>query len=146
MRSGQITRKLWGSSKRLTQISSGETEYHTQEQPWPRPLNHSLPAWLAHCPVNHPNPLFQFEGWLSSLWNNKKDFLAPVCKSVCVEPNVCMFPRTCRMCWCKRVVGLVQAPSNYMCLNSVKTLMLTLVTPTSLSFSITPTYVPPILC
>ncbi|XP_076158955.1 neurobeachin-like protein 1 [Alosa pseudoharengus] len=28
MRSGQITRKLWGSSKRLTQISSGETEYH----------------------------------------------------------------------------------------------------------------------
>ncbi|KAL7890530.1 hypothetical protein AOLI_G00000060 [Acnodon oligacanthus] len=26
MRSGQITRKLWGSSKRLTQISSGETE------------------------------------------------------------------------------------------------------------------------
>ncbi|XP_030637055.1 neurobeachin-like protein 1 [Chanos chanos] len=31
MRSGQITRKLWGSSKRLTQISSGETEYHTQE-------------------------------------------------------------------------------------------------------------------
>ncbi|KAJ8389791.1 hypothetical protein AAFF_G00114970 [Aldrovandia affinis] len=30
MRSGQITRKLWGSSKRLTQISSGETEYHTQ--------------------------------------------------------------------------------------------------------------------
>ncbi|XP_051986217.1 neurobeachin-like protein 1 isoform X2 [Xyrauchen texanus] len=33
MRSGQITRKLWGSSKRLTQISSGETEYHTQDQP-----------------------------------------------------------------------------------------------------------------
>uniref|UniRef100_A0A8C1J1J3 Neurobeachin-like protein 2 n=1 Tax=Cyprinus carpio TaxID=7962 RepID=A0A8C1J1J3_CYPCA len=33
MRSVQITRKLWGSSKRLTQISSGETEYHTQEQP-----------------------------------------------------------------------------------------------------------------
>ncbi|KAG9277810.1 neurobeachin-like protein 1 isoform X1 [Astyanax mexicanus] len=31
MRSGQITRKLWGSSKRLTQISSGETEYPTQE-------------------------------------------------------------------------------------------------------------------
>uniref|UniRef100_A0A671K7B9 Neurobeachin-like protein 2 n=1 Tax=Sinocyclocheilus anshuiensis TaxID=1608454 RepID=A0A671K7B9_9TELE len=31
MRSGQITRKLWVSSKRLTQISSGETEYHTQE-------------------------------------------------------------------------------------------------------------------
>ncbi|XP_029923229.1 neurobeachin-like protein 1 isoform X1 [Myripristis murdjan] len=29
MRSGQITRKLWGSSKRLTQISSGETEYNT---------------------------------------------------------------------------------------------------------------------
>ncbi|XP_042558754.1 LOW QUALITY PROTEIN: neurobeachin-like protein 1 [Clupea harengus] len=28
MRPGQITRKLWGSSKRLTQISSGETEYH----------------------------------------------------------------------------------------------------------------------
>ncbi|XP_028835507.1 neurobeachin-like protein 1 isoform X3 [Denticeps clupeoides] len=28
MRSGQITRKLWGSNKRLTQISSGETEYH----------------------------------------------------------------------------------------------------------------------
>ncbi|XP_051567309.1 neurobeachin-like protein 1 isoform X1 [Myxocyprinus asiaticus] len=33
MRSGQITRKLWGSSRRLTQISSGETEYHTQDQP-----------------------------------------------------------------------------------------------------------------
>ncbi|KAG7467392.1 hypothetical protein MATL_G00152830 [Megalops atlanticus] len=32
MRSGQITRKLWGSSKRLTQISSGETEYHTRDQ------------------------------------------------------------------------------------------------------------------
>nr|XP_015214918.1 PREDICTED: neurobeachin-like protein 1 [Lepisosteus oculatus] len=32
MRSGQITRKLWGSSKRLTQISSGETEYNTQDQ------------------------------------------------------------------------------------------------------------------
>ncbi|KAJ8255639.1 hypothetical protein COCON_G00195030 [Conger conger] len=31
MRSGQITRKLWGSSKRLTQISSGETEYHTRD-------------------------------------------------------------------------------------------------------------------
>uniref|UniRef100_A0A8C4NXM4 Neurobeachin-like protein 2 n=1 Tax=Dicentrarchus labrax TaxID=13489 RepID=A0A8C4NXM4_DICLA len=28
MRSGQITRKLWGSSKRLTQISSGETVYN----------------------------------------------------------------------------------------------------------------------
>uniref|UniRef100_A0AAX7UYT6 Neurobeachin-like protein 2 n=1 Tax=Astatotilapia calliptera TaxID=8154 RepID=A0AAX7UYT6_ASTCA len=31
MRSGQITRKLWGSSKRLTQISSGETVYNTQQ-------------------------------------------------------------------------------------------------------------------
>ncbi|KAJ8252990.1 hypothetical protein GJAV_G00207940 [Gymnothorax javanicus] len=31
MRSGQISRKLWGSSKRLTQISSGETEYHTKD-------------------------------------------------------------------------------------------------------------------
>ncbi|XP_062854156.1 neurobeachin-like protein 1 [Trichomycterus rosablanca] len=31
MRPGQITRKLWGS-KRLNQISSGETEYPTQEQ------------------------------------------------------------------------------------------------------------------
>ncbi|XP_035380132.1 neurobeachin-like protein 1 isoform X1 [Electrophorus electricus] len=31
MRSGQITRKFWGSSKRLTQISSGETEYLTQD-------------------------------------------------------------------------------------------------------------------
>uniref|UniRef100_A0AAQ4QN44 Neurobeachin-like 1 n=1 Tax=Gasterosteus aculeatus aculeatus TaxID=481459 RepID=A0AAQ4QN44_GASAC len=30
MRSGQITRKLWGSSKRMTQISSGETVYNTQ--------------------------------------------------------------------------------------------------------------------
>uniref|UniRef100_A0AAQ5ZZH5 Neurobeachin-like protein 2 n=1 Tax=Amphiprion ocellaris TaxID=80972 RepID=A0AAQ5ZZH5_AMPOC len=30
MRSGQITRKLWGSSRRLTQISSGETVYNTQ--------------------------------------------------------------------------------------------------------------------
>uniref|UniRef100_A0A671YZK5 Neurobeachin-like protein 2 n=1 Tax=Sparus aurata TaxID=8175 RepID=A0A671YZK5_SPAAU len=28
MRSGQITRKLWGSSKKLTQISSGETVYN----------------------------------------------------------------------------------------------------------------------
>lgn len=28
MRSGQITRKLWGSSRRLTQISSGETVYN----------------------------------------------------------------------------------------------------------------------
>uniref|UniRef100_A0A4W3HXW4 Neurobeachin-like protein 2 n=1 Tax=Callorhinchus milii TaxID=7868 RepID=A0A4W3HXW4_CALMI len=33
MRSGQISRKLWGSSKRLNQISSGETEYHPQTQP-----------------------------------------------------------------------------------------------------------------
>ncbi|TRY98711.1 hypothetical protein DNTS_010265 [Danionella cerebrum] len=33
MRASQISRKFWGSSKRLTQISSGETEYHTQEQP-----------------------------------------------------------------------------------------------------------------
>ncbi|MCJ8729842.1 hypothetical protein PDJAM_G00110980 [Pangasius djambal] len=32
MRSGQITRKLWGSSRRMTQISSGETEYPTEEQ------------------------------------------------------------------------------------------------------------------
>ncbi|XP_022602192.1 neurobeachin-like protein 1 [Seriola dumerili] len=30
MRSGQITRKLWGSSKRRTQISSEETVYNTQ--------------------------------------------------------------------------------------------------------------------
>ncbi|KAM3585663.1 uncharacterized protein V6R79_023778 [Siganus canaliculatus] len=30
MRSGQITRKLWGSSKRMTQISSGETVYNTE--------------------------------------------------------------------------------------------------------------------
>lgn len=45
MRSGQITRKLWGSSKRLTQISSGETVYNTQHEseltrpkPWaPKP-------------------------------------------------------------------------------------------------------------
>ncbi|XP_069568849.1 neurobeachin-like protein 1 isoform X2 [Brachyistius frenatus] len=32
MSSGQITRKLWGSSKRLTQISSGETAYDTRRQ------------------------------------------------------------------------------------------------------------------
>ncbi|XP_056156935.1 neurobeachin-like protein 1 [Lampris incognitus] len=31
IRSSQITRKLWGSSKRLTQISSGETEYNTHQ-------------------------------------------------------------------------------------------------------------------
>ncbi|XP_070436866.1 neurobeachin-like protein 1 isoform X1 [Equus przewalskii] len=31
MRSGQLTRKLWGSSKRLSQISAGETEYNTQD-------------------------------------------------------------------------------------------------------------------
>ncbi|XP_019491163.1 PREDICTED: neurobeachin-like protein 1 [Hipposideros armiger] len=31
MRSGQLSRKLWGSSKRLNQISSGETEYNTQD-------------------------------------------------------------------------------------------------------------------
>nr|XP_020040134.1 neurobeachin-like protein 1 [Castor canadensis] len=31
MRSGQLSRKLWGSSKRLSQISAGETEYNTQE-------------------------------------------------------------------------------------------------------------------
>ncbi|XP_058520854.1 neurobeachin-like protein 1 isoform X1 [Ochotona princeps] len=31
MRSGQLSRKLWGSSKRLTQISAGETEYKTQD-------------------------------------------------------------------------------------------------------------------
>jgi len=31
VRSGQITRKLWGSSRRLTQISSGETVYDTQQ-------------------------------------------------------------------------------------------------------------------
>ncbi|KAM4560063.1 neurobeachin-like protein 1 isoform 3-T3 [Odontesthes bonariensis] len=40
MRSSQITRKLWGSSKRLTQISSGETVYNTQHdgsQPHPSP-------------------------------------------------------------------------------------------------------------
>ncbi|XP_075464697.1 neurobeachin-like protein 1 isoform X2 [Ascaphus truei] len=30
-RSGQISRKLWGSSRRLSQISSGETEYNTQD-------------------------------------------------------------------------------------------------------------------
>uniref|UniRef100_A0A5F8H4S1 Neurobeachin like 1 n=1 Tax=Monodelphis domestica TaxID=13616 RepID=A0A5F8H4S1_MONDO len=30
MRSGQLSRKLWGSSKRLSQISAGETEYNTQ--------------------------------------------------------------------------------------------------------------------
>uniref|UniRef100_A0A8C3MD63 Neurobeachin like 1 n=1 Tax=Geospiza parvula TaxID=87175 RepID=A0A8C3MD63_GEOPR len=31
MRSGQLSRKLWGSSKRLSQISAGETEYNTQD-------------------------------------------------------------------------------------------------------------------
>ncbi|RVE75339.1 hypothetical protein OJAV_G00015710 [Oryzias javanicus] len=31
MRSNQITRKLWGANKRLTQISSGETVYNTQQ-------------------------------------------------------------------------------------------------------------------
>ncbi|XP_045053926.2 neurobeachin-like protein 1 isoform X4 [Desmodus rotundus] len=31
MRSGQLSRKFWGSSKRLSQISSGETEYNTQD-------------------------------------------------------------------------------------------------------------------
>ncbi|XP_029462161.1 neurobeachin-like protein 1 isoform X2 [Rhinatrema bivittatum] len=31
MRSSQLSRKLWGSSKRLSQISAGETEYNTQE-------------------------------------------------------------------------------------------------------------------
>ncbi|XP_028924584.1 neurobeachin-like protein 1 isoform X1 [Ornithorhynchus anatinus] len=31
VRSGQLSRKLWGSSKRLSQISAGETEYNTQE-------------------------------------------------------------------------------------------------------------------
>ncbi|XP_041835153.1 neurobeachin-like protein 1 isoform X2 [Melanotaenia boesemani] len=40
MRSSQITRKLWGSSKRLTQISSGETVYnpqHDNSRPLPSP-------------------------------------------------------------------------------------------------------------
>ncbi|XP_078085110.1 neurobeachin-like protein 1 isoform X3 [Mustelus asterias] len=32
MRSGQLSRKLWGSSKRLNQISSGETEYNPQSE------------------------------------------------------------------------------------------------------------------
>ncbi|XP_069790230.1 neurobeachin-like protein 1 isoform X2 [Narcine bancroftii] len=32
MRSGQISRKFWGSSKRLNQISSGETEYNPQSE------------------------------------------------------------------------------------------------------------------
>lgn len=31
VRTGQLSRKLWGSSKRLSQISAGETEYNTQE-------------------------------------------------------------------------------------------------------------------
>uniref|UniRef100_A0A670XQ79 Neurobeachin like 1 n=1 Tax=Pseudonaja textilis TaxID=8673 RepID=A0A670XQ79_PSETE len=31
MRAGQLSRKLWGSSKRISQISSGETEYNTQD-------------------------------------------------------------------------------------------------------------------
>ncbi|XP_054827025.1 neurobeachin-like protein 1 [Eublepharis macularius] len=31
MRAGQLSRKLWGSSKRVSQISSGETEYNTQD-------------------------------------------------------------------------------------------------------------------
>ncbi|XP_062950021.1 neurobeachin-like protein 1 isoform X4 [Cynocephalus volans] len=31
MRSSQLSRKLWGSSKRLSQISAGETEYNTQD-------------------------------------------------------------------------------------------------------------------
>uniref|UniRef100_A0ACB8G153 Neurobeachin-like protein 1 n=1 Tax=Sphaerodactylus townsendi TaxID=933632 RepID=A0ACB8G153_9SAUR len=31
MRVGQLSRKLWGSSKRISQISSGETEYNTQD-------------------------------------------------------------------------------------------------------------------
>ncbi|XP_023565929.1 neurobeachin-like protein 1 [Octodon degus] len=31
MRSGQLSRKLWGSNKRLSQISAGETEYNTQD-------------------------------------------------------------------------------------------------------------------
>nr|BAC87125.1 unnamed protein product [Homo sapiens] len=31
MRSGQLSRKFWGSSKRLSQISAGETEYNTQD-------------------------------------------------------------------------------------------------------------------
>ncbi|XP_077175319.1 neurobeachin-like protein 1 isoform X2 [Paroedura picta] len=30
MRAGQLSRKFWGSSKRISQISSGETEYNTQ--------------------------------------------------------------------------------------------------------------------
>lgn len=48
MRSGQITRKLWGSSKRLTQISSGETVYNTQQDHnWPVPR-------LSPEPLNHP--------------------------------------------------------------------------------------------
>lgn len=34
MRSGQLSRKLWGSSKRLSQISAGETEYNTQDSKW----------------------------------------------------------------------------------------------------------------
>ncbi|XP_078407580.1 neurobeachin-like protein 1 isoform X1 [Cetorhinus maximus] len=32
MRSGQLSRKLWGSSKRVNQISSGETEYNPQTE------------------------------------------------------------------------------------------------------------------
>ncbi|XP_053138751.1 neurobeachin-like protein 1 isoform X3 [Hemicordylus capensis] len=31
MRAGQLSRKLWGSSKRISQISSGGTEYNTQD-------------------------------------------------------------------------------------------------------------------
>ncbi|XP_054978013.1 neurobeachin-like protein 1 [Sorex araneus] len=31
VRTGQLSRKLWGSSKRLSQISAGETEYNTQD-------------------------------------------------------------------------------------------------------------------
>lgn len=56
IRSGQITRKLWGSSKRLTKISSGETEYHTQEQPWvPDPTPKSQPFRLIG-PISCQSP------------------------------------------------------------------------------------------
>lgn len=56
MRAGQLSRKLWGSSKRISQISSGETEYNTQDSMWYLLLSSLwIHTFLFNFPIIPPN-------------------------------------------------------------------------------------------
>lgn len=62
VRSGQFSRRLWGSTRRISQVSAGETEYNPVEPPakWaPRAFSKTCDSTRDES-VSAPAPLVHF--------------------------------------------------------------------------------------